>query len=194
TVLAAITMVWRNATSARDSAVQQTQRAEARRVLAVARSLTEANPSTKLAYALRSLELADTPEARQFALQSLAEGPPYHMLQKENFGVGIQLSPNGKWFATGGKGGAVLLFPQDGSNPITVNEVDTGLGNHVPWYCQFSPDSEFLLWSWRKDLSVIKVWSISKMKLFRTFHFEGLTICFVRGGKAFFITDDSGTH
>lgn len=187
-VLAAITMLWRNASVARDRALQQSRRAEAGRALAVARSLTDADPSMKLAYALRSLELADIPEARLFAMQAIAEGPQYHLLRENN--LGIQMSPNGKWLAVGRGGGGVVLFPQDGSKPITVNEVDTGLGNHVPWYCQFSPDSEFLLWSWRKDLSVIKVWSISGMKLFRTFHFEGLTICFVRGGKAFFITDD----
>ena len=69
-VLTAITLLWRNASSARDRAVQQSRRAEGARVLAVARSLDKLDPSAKLAYALYSLEFADTPDARRFAMQS----------------------------------------------------------------------------------------------------------------------------
>ena len=86
----------------------------------------------------------------------------------------------------------VKLVPQDGSKAITVNEIDSPVSYHIPWYSQFSPDSEFLLYTWRKNVSVIKVWSTSQKKIIRNFQFEGLTICFVRGGKAVFITDNSG--
>lgn len=191
-VAAALAVLWRNASVARDTAVAQTQRAEARRVLAVARSLPDLDPSTKLAYALQSLEFADTPEARQFAMQAMAEGPAYRLLRIEN--ISSQMSPDGRWIAVEQPGGSVVLVPQNGSTPIVLNEADTGPHNHIPWYAQFSPDSKLVLWTSRKDLSMIKVWSIPEKKLFREFSFEGVTICFVRGGKAFFISDDGSAQ
>lgn len=191
-LLIAISMFWRNASLARDEAIVETHRAEAGRVLAVARSLTDADPSTKLAYALRSLELADTREARQFALQALSEGPVYRAIGSLQNPFGIQFSPDGQWIAAAMPGGAVQLLRQDGSKPVTISRPDSPITESIPWYVQFSPDSELLLWTSRKDASVVKVWSMSKKEIIRTFHLEGLTICFVRGGKAFFITDNAG--
>src|SRR5262249_31008444 len=181
---------WRNASFAKDQAVKETKVSEARRVIAIARSLPDLDPSTKLAYAIRSLNFADNPEARSFAMQAIAEGPMYYAFDV-NAGIGIQLSPDGKWLATGQDQGGMLLLSQDGLKPTVVNPKDCTGNAHVAWSPQFSPDSENLLWSWRKKLSVIKVWSVSQKKLARQFEFEGLTICLVRGGKAFFITDDS---
>lgn len=188
--LTIITLLWRNASSARDKAVQQTRRAEGARVLAVARSLDKLDPSTKLAYALYSLEFADTPDARRYAMQAISEGPAYHAVEVE--GIGVQISPDGKWIAEAEFGGGLKLVPQDGSKSITVQEIDSPPAYHIPWYSQFSPDSEYLLFTWRKNVSVIKVWSTSQKKIVRTFQFDGLTICFVRAGKAVFVTDNSG--
>ena len=189
-VLAIITLLWRNSSLSRDKAVAEAQRADASRMLAIARSLPDADPSTKVAFALRSLEFTDNPEARKYALQAMAEGLAYHRIQME--GYGAQMSPDGKWVAAGMSGGGMRLLPQDGSKPIVVAEPDSPSGHHIPWGTQFSPDSEFVLWTWRKNTSVIKVWSVTKRKLIRSFNHEGLTMCFVRGGKAFFITDLSG--
>ena len=185
TVLVAITMLWRSASSARDNAVAETRRAEAGRVMAIARSLS-LDPSTKLAYGLRSLELADNAEARRFVMQAISEGPTYHTVNQ--YAIAPVMSPDGKWIAGAQEGGGLLLLPQDGSAPVTVNKPDTASNYHLPWYSQFSPDSELLLYTWRKNMSVVKVWSISKKKEVRSFKFEGMTTCFVRNGRAFFVT------
>lgn len=191
-VLAVISNFWRKATVARDDAVAETRRAEAGRVLAIGRAIPEADPSTKLAYALASLEFADTPQARSFALQALSEGPPAHAMEMQSSPpVSVQFSPDGKWTAVTGTDGTVQLVPRDGTAPVTVSEPFKP-NYYVPWNSQFSPDSEFLLWTWRKDPSIVKVWSISQKKLVRTFSMEGLTMCQVRGGKAFLITDTTG--
>jgi serine/threonine protein kinase/WD40 repeat protein len=187
-IIAVITFLWRNASQAKDEALAGTRQAEAGRVLAIARSLS-LDPSTKLAYALRSLEFADNPEARRFAMQALSEGPTYH--QSGVLTIAPQMSPDGKWLAASQHGGGLLLFPQDGSTPITVNEPDSPSSHHIPWHSQFSPDSELLLWTWRKKMSVVNVWSISKRKVVKSFTFEGMTLCFVRNGKAFFVSDES---
>lgn len=185
-VLAIVILLWRNASLARDQAIVQSRRAEAGRILAVARSLPNLDASSKLAYALRSIEQADTYEARQFALQAMAEGPAYKAFQTIAFG--IQFSPDGKRLAASMPGGGLNLFPSNGQQP---NAPDSPAQLHVPWYPQFSPNGDLLLSTWRSDMSVIKIWSISKMKVIRTLKFEGMTICSVRGGRAFFVTDQS---
>jgi hypothetical protein len=53
----------------------ETLRAEASRLLALGQLQVERHPTGALAYAIKSLELADTEEARLFALQVLQEGP-----------------------------------------------------------------------------------------------------------------------
>ncbi|PWT90541.1 MAG: hypothetical protein C5B54_06975, partial [Acidobacteria bacterium] len=189
-VLAVITIFWHQAAIARDNAVLQARRAEAGKVLALGRAKAEADPSTKIAYALASLELNDSTEARRFAMQALSEGPPTLLIKTKTALHTVDFSPDGKWIA-GSTAGGVQLFPIDGSTPTTVSEFGSS-GEYTPWPIQFSPDGEFLLFSWRQDLSILKVWSMSQNKIVRTFHFEGITICLVRAGKAFLITDTSG--
>src|SRR5262249_43240931 len=75
-VLGVISSFWRKATVARDQAVSETHRAEASKMLALGRANPDADPSTKIGYALASLEFSESPEARRFALQALSEGPP----------------------------------------------------------------------------------------------------------------------
>lgn len=188
-VIVAMTFLWRNASQAKDQAIIGTRKAEAGRVLAIARSLS-LDPSTKIAYALRSLGFADNQEARRFAMEALSEGPTYHVSNVT--AIAPQMSPDGKWVAVAQDGGGLLLLPQDGSAPIVVNKPDSPSNQHIPWTSQFSPDSELLFWTWRKKMSVVNVWSISKKKIIRSFTFEGITIPLVRNGKAFFISEALG--
>lgn len=184
-IVAVIGNFWHEATIARDDAIAQAKRAEAGKVLTLGRAASNADPSTKLAYALAGLELADTAEGRLFALQSLSEGSPaqvYRMLLRS-----IDFSPDGKWLA-GSDGGGVYLFPSDGKDPVIVNKPDNPRA-YIQWNTQFSPDGKLLLYTWRTDPSIVKVWSLSEKKVIRTFDMEGATICLVRGGKAFLVTD-----
>jgi WD40 repeat protein len=190
-IIAIISNFWHKASVARDEAISQARRAEAGRMLTAGKSLTTADPSTKLAYALASLELADLPEAHRFALQILSAGPPALMMDAGPVNS-IEFSPNGKWIAAGVRGGLQLLS-RDGSAPITVSKPYLP-GKFIPWNAQFSADGEFLVWTMRKDTRVVKVWSMSQRKVIRTFNLDGTTICFVRGSSAFFITDATGSH
>lgn len=186
-VLAIVSNFWHKATVARDDAILQARRAEAGKLLNLGRANSNADPSTKLSYALAGLELADSTEGRRFALQALSEGPParvFKMLLRS-----IDFSPDGKWMAASAAGG-VFLFPSDGKPPIIVAK--PGNPNfYIQWGTQFSPDGKLLLFSWLKDPSLLKVWSLPEKKVVRTFDMEGATICLVRGGKVYLITDSS---
>lgn len=183
-ILMVIGNFWHNATVARDDAVSQARRAEAGRVVTIGRSKSDADPSTKLAYALAGLELADSTEGRRFTMQALSEGTPAQIIP---MGLrSIDFSPDGKWMA-GSAAGGVYLFPRDGKPPVIVSQPDN-TNSYIQWNTQFSPDGNFLIFSWLKDSRTVKVWSISQKKIVRIFHMEGGTFCLVRGGKAYLIS------
>ncbi len=185
--LGVIANFWQKALIAREEAVLQAKHAEAGVALNAGRALPESDSTTKLAYALASLERADTAQGRRFALQALSEGPVARMMEIGR-NVSVELSPNGRWLAVGRSDGSIDLLDQDGSAKRTVQPPFLP-GNYVPWTSQFSPESNLLLWTWREDPRVVKVWSISENKLVRMFQLEGNTMCLVRGNRAFLITD-----
>lgn len=177
--------------TARKQAVSEAHQAEASKLLALGRANPDADASTKLAYALASLEISDSAEGRHFALQALSTGPPARVIEMTTIRPldYIEFSPNGKWLAAGGTGG-VQLLPRDGSTPIILSDkwpVPLPQGANAP---QFSPNGEFVIWTPAEDqLRTVKVWSLSKRKIIRTFDMKARTTCIVRGGKAFFITN-----
>jgi serine/threonine protein kinase/WD40 repeat protein len=192
-ILVIITFLWRQSTAAKNEAVLQANNAQASKVLTAGRALLDADPSTKLAYAIASLEFADSTEARRFALQALATGPPALMKDIPVKPINsMAWSPDGKWMAVGVRGG-LQLYPLDGSDPITVSEPYSA-NHYIPWSAQFSADGKFLIWTIRQDTRIVKVWSMSEKKVIRTFNFEGTTIAVVKGNYAFLITDALGSH
>lgn len=191
-VLAVISNFWRESTIAKNEAVVQAKRAEAGKALAAGRTLGDADPTTKLAYALASLESHDTPEARRFALQAVSEGPIARVLKNKMKPLLLpQFSPDGKWIALGGVNG-VQLIPRDGSPPITLESYEPK--DQKSRAVQFSPDSELVIWRSAEDPRLVKVWSLSQRKVVRTLHFEGSTSPFVRGGDVILFTDITGTR
>jgi hypothetical protein len=68
-ILAVISTLWRGADKARGEAVLEAQRAEASKLLALGQAEAEAYPTAAPAYAIKSLELSDTTDARLFALK-----------------------------------------------------------------------------------------------------------------------------
>ena len=76
TLLAVLTIIgglWRRS-------VAEARRAEASKLLALGRLDLEPHPTAALAYARKSLELADTFEARRFALEIMWRGPVARIL------------------------------------------------------------------------------------------------------------------
>ena len=189
-VIAMISFFWRNALRARNDAVLASHLAEAGKVLATGRAISNADPSTKLAYAIASLELSDTPGARRFAAQALSEGSPAQVLEiGDHFRA--MVSPNNKWIVVTRWDGTLELLSRNGEKRAVLEEAFKQ-GNFTPWNVEFSPDGELLILSRRASPNEVKVWSLSQQELLRTFTFEGITKCLVRGGKAFFVTDLKG--
>jgi hypothetical protein len=122
-VAATLATLWRRS-------VAETRRAEAGKLLALGQAELEDDPTAALAYARASLEQADSPEARRFAVEALWSGPVARMLPMRRMAreaglwddpIGIlqtALSPGGRWFAAVvGNKRQVLLFAADGGPP-----------------------------------------------------------------------------
>ncbi len=86
-ILAVISNFWRGAEvarqqsdAARKHAVSEGERREAAQLAALGRLKLADYPTAALAYAIASLEKADTPEGRRFALEALSQGPTAFLL------------------------------------------------------------------------------------------------------------------
>ena len=107
-------------------AVAEARRAEASKLLALGQLELERYPTAAVAYALKSLEIADTLEARLFALRALQQGPTAIVMgtaradghASANF---LDVSPDGKWLALGGRG-CVQLRGRDGETIVHLPE------------------------------------------------------------------------
>jgi WD40 repeat protein len=111
------------------------RRAEAGRLLALGQLEREGNPTAALAFALRSLEVHDTPEARHFALGILQAGPTAILAPspgttsptEQNDGLEAhqpRFSPDGAWLAVGGYR-RVRLLSRDGQLSRAIGDYPT---------------------------------------------------------------------
>jgi WD40 repeat protein len=117
--------LWRRSEAAREQARIEALRAEAGKLLALAKLSFEEDSTAALAYARGSLDLFDTPEARRFVLETLWRGPVARVLDLDRAAEALGLpespqrarrflfSPDGRWFA-GESAGRVLLFDRGG--------------------------------------------------------------------------------
>ncbi len=90
------------------TAERETRRAEASKLLALGQIQIERFPTAALAHALRSLELADTEEARLFALRALQMAPP------------VILTPSGR--RTAGRASRRPSAPTERGSPSAATE------------------------------------------------------------------------
>jgi WD40 repeat protein len=106
----------------------ETRRAEASKLLALGQLELEDYPTAAVAYALKSLELADTLEARVFALQVLQKGPLAILMNLADTGEGVahevDFTPDGQWMALAGFDSAQLR-PRDGGPPVLLTKYPT---------------------------------------------------------------------
>jgi WD40 repeat protein len=197
-VVAAVTgVLWRKSEAARQRAATAALRAEASRLLALGRLDLDTYPTAALAYARKSLELADTPEARRFALEALWRGPvarflPAAQIGKE-LGLGdkgqicyLALSPDGRWLATARDVGdrQILLFPQDGGPPLVLPRPPDGNARAL----DFGPNGDLLITGGSGES--LRFWSLPDLREMRSVELEkGLySRGVVRGGKLFTLT------
>ncbi len=122
--------------------------AEAAELLALGRLQLEDHPTAGLAYALASLEVADTPAARRFALRTLAHGAPAFVLPRTQ---SLNASADGRWLATGSLTEGAWLWAREGGAPVF-------LGNSVGIAgVRFDPQGPWLL---VQDENTIRVFSV----------------------------------
>ncbi len=123
---------------------EQARRAEASKLLALGQLEMDRYPTESVAYALKSLELADTPEGRLFALEALQKGPPALNMRDTSQGIAhvVDVTPDGQWLAFGGIDSAQLL-PRDGGAPVLVARYPTTASRAV--YLKFTPQGDRLV-------------------------------------------------
>ncbi len=105
---------------------QQTCRAEGARLLAMALLELDEDSTAALAWATASLELADTPEARRFALEALWRGPTRFEVEPAENGPrpdNIALSPDGRFLAANSYASdELLVWSEDGGGPLVLGD------------------------------------------------------------------------
>jgi WD40 repeat protein/predicted Ser/Thr protein kinase len=132
---AALLVIMAVVLASRQQAIASARRTEAAQLLSIGRLHLESYPTAALAYATASLERADNAAARRFAVEALWTGPPARYISAGSVAESVRFSPDGRWLATDGRGGA-WLFPQDGGPPHQFpNE----------WCKGFSGDGHFLV-------------------------------------------------
>ena len=102
----------------REQAVAARSQAEAARLVALGRVELDRDPTAALAYVRKSLETADSAEARRLAVEALWRAPPARILALSgNPSWRATFSPDGRRFAASTFSEYVLLHDEDGAPP-----------------------------------------------------------------------------
>jgi len=164
-VASALSLLWHRS-------VQESRRAEAAKLLALAQARLVDDPTEALALTTASLEVADAREAREFVMRALWAGPLALEFDSGADGqaASVGFSPDGAYIATGGFAPEVRVWSEDGRGPIRLGAmtVDTdsltmprwAAGNLLATGGAFGP--EFHGFGDR-----VKLWSIPDGKLIR---------------------------
>jgi WD40 repeat protein len=115
-VLLVVGTLWQRSERARAQAVREARLAQASRLVAIGRTELERFPGAALAYAQRSLEVAETTEARTLVMEALWRGPTARALTLGGQNsYSLAFGPDGKWMATFPNGTELRLYSDDGS-------------------------------------------------------------------------------
>jgi WD40 repeat protein len=120
----------------RHKAVVAAERAEASKLLALAQLKLQDDPTEGLAFAIASLELADTKEARVMALRALQEAPPAWEVPSGISDAKIPaFSPDGRHLAVAGHSADVGVWDESGGPPVRLPDHETSPrgGNVAAW-------------------------------------------------------------
>ena len=116
----------------RQKAVAAALRSEASRLLALGQLRLTDDPTEALAFATASIELADSPEARLFAVKALGEGPP--AMELAGGGACLRVpafSPDSRQLAATGHDAFWRVWREDGSGPVILpSDESSSQGSH----------------------------------------------------------------
>ncbi len=125
-------------------AVGEARHAQASKLVALGRLELQRYPSASLAYARRSLEVADTAEGRELAMEALWRAPTVRVLPLADPAWTAAFSPRGDTLAVYPFTETVLLVPDDGREPRRLGGFPNLYG---PAHIGFAPSGDALLTS-----------------------------------------------
>ena len=168
------------------------RRAEANQLLTLGRTELDADPAAALAYAVASVERADSPVARRLAIEALSLGPAarsaaIHCSSAVFQAYNLDFSPDGTRLVTGGTRGRAGVPPgrlasEDSGGPSRTSPISI-------WNPVFAPDGDRVVCPRVEDYKEIRVWSLSAGKLVRTIPMERLTVASRRGNLFWLLTN-----
>jgi WD40 repeat protein len=168
-------------------AADHARRADASRLFAFGQLQIDTNPTLALAFAIASLERADNPEVRRFALDALGRQPLVYDEVGSASGPFIEFSPDGRWLAAGEHfTGKALLISSEGGTPRVLQTP----GKHV--IVKFGEGSDMLLTGTWMGSNAVQVWSVPDGRLIRTLEYgsadEWQWPLFLSGDRARLVT------
>jgi WD40 repeat protein len=148
--------LWRRADQARQRAEGERLRAEAGRLLALGERDVDRHPTGALAFALKSLEFADTTAGRLLALRVLQQSPVARIVPAPASRYIVRaFSPDGEWLAAGDFD-RVSLLRRSGGAPRTLFQYPSR-GVSLVWV-GFRPRSDILVTDLGGD---VRQWSVA---------------------------------
>jgi len=149
-------------------------RAEAAHLLAEAQLYTESDPTTAIAYATKSLEMADTEVVRLFVLRVLSHGPIAFTIPTDNDVLDMKFSPDGNFLGGHGHNGHHEVWFSDGSSK-RLNAHTDYVGT-----IGFSSDSRYMVsqdgdWDSNQQKKII-VWKLPELEQVNEFKIDKGTI------------------
>jgi WD40 repeat protein len=138
------------------SAVAEARRTRASKLVALGRLELQRYPSASLAYARKGLEIADSAEARELAMEALWRAPTVRVLPLKDPAWTAAFSPKGDVLAIHPFVDRVLLQPDDGGAPRVLPGFQELFG---PAFLGFSPSGDYLAASdnWADDFRVVRL-------------------------------------
>ena len=150
----------------RQQAVTAARRAEASKLLALGQLELERYPTAAVAYALKSLEVADSLEARLFALEALQKGPTAFVVNECPVPAHyLDFSPDGRWPAVGGYTD-VEIWPRDGGPPMSLPTVPMTATPMIP--VKLSPQSDRLITSKHGEIRLFSFPELQELRIQQT--------------------------
>ena len=157
-VLAVIGVLLRRTNRALDRSVVDEARARASKLVALGRLELDNYPTAALAYARKSLEKADTIEARLLALEALWRGPTARILPlpRELDCTRLAFSPDGQRLACSGFQPSVAVFTDHGVRSKVLGGHESLADARA---VAFTPDGRDLL-TWAPGDPLVRDWSV----------------------------------